>query len=143
MRVGSGWWLGAAVTWACGGAGAEVAGAPCPGSDPGRVVNLSCEVAQRSAGGESVVSRPKITTRTGRPASITVESGGNPPTFMTVDLNVRGDTSDLYVDGRGRLEVGRTTVATAAAAAPQALTLLLESPGGTSYTIRCSAEDAR
>lgn len=161
-----------ALSLACAACGAapppatDSADAPCHARDDARAdgpvtagptpkVQLTCEVAvlESQAGGEAretIVSRPRITTLVGRPATIESMAGATPQRgerLVSVELSARtaGPTYDLV--GQGRLTEGARTLvegATDPDAAPAAtLRLRLAEPGAAeAWEIRCQAGDA-
>ncbi|MCK6575049.1 hypothetical protein L6V77_28595 [Myxococcota bacterium] len=153
---------------ACGAAPPPASGsaeAPCHARDDARAdgpvtagptpkVQLTCEVAvlETPAGGEpreTIVSRPRITTLVGRPATIESRAGATPQRgerLVSVELSARtaGPTFDLV--GAGRLSDGARALVEAATdpdAAPAAtLRLRFAEPGAAeAWEIRCQAGD--
>jgi hypothetical protein len=142
----------ALVLAACGGTPAVPSASSEAVSGPTPKVSLTCEVVALEAppGGvarETVVSRPRITTLVGRPATIESTVGATPSRGerrLIVELAARtaGPTFDL--EGQGRLHEGERVLVEAATdpdAAPAAsLDLRLgEAGAGEAWEVRCQA----
>lgn len=69
-------------------------------------VQFDCAIAERTADGEAVVSRPRVSTLSGRPVTITSTTGagdGRPGSTLAVELTPTVTGDRLAVSGGGRL----------------------------------------